>query len=77
MFEEEMKRLLEKDWEEDEYTLINRLMENLVYYKRLVPKTLKSDIIAALEMCNRLKMELEVLRKKIHDLNDLADGRCV
>lgn len=76
MFEEEMKKLLEKDWEEDEYTLINRLMENLVYYKRLMPKTLKSDIIAALEMCNKLKMELEVLRKKIHDLNDLADG-CV
>ena len=76
MFEEEMKKLLEKDWEEDEYTLINRLMENLVYYKRLMPKTLKSDIIAALEMCNKLKMELEVLRKKNHDLNDLADGRC-
>jgi hypothetical protein len=70
MFEEEMKVLLDKDWEEDEYKLISRLMENLVYYKRLMPKTLKSDIIEALELCNKLKVELDVLRKKIHDLNN-------
>lgn len=77
MFEEEMKKLLEKNWEEDEKTLINRLLENLVYYKRLMPKALKLDIIAALELCNKLKVELEDLRKKIHELNDLADGKCV
>ena len=34
-----------------------------------MPKTLKSDIIEALELCNKLKVELDVLRKKIHDLN--------
>lgn len=77
MFEEEMKKLLEKDWDEDESKLITRLLENLVYYKRLMPKALKLDIISALELCNKLKVELEDLRKKIHELNDLADGKCM
>jgi hypothetical protein len=70
MFEEEMKKLLEKNWEEDEHKLISRILDNLNYYKRLMPKSLKLDIISALELCNKLKLELEELKTKIHTLND-------
>ena len=70
MFEDEMKKLLDKQWEEDEHKLISRLLENLVYYKRLMSKSLKTDIILVLELCNKLKTELEDLKEKIHVLND-------
>jgi hypothetical protein len=70
MFEDEMKKLLDKKWEEDEHKLISRLLENLVYYKRLMSKSLKTDIILVLELCNKLKTELEDLKEKIHVLND-------
>ena len=69
MFEEEMQKLLAKDWCEEEYKLINRLLENLKYYKRLMPKALKLDIISALELCNRLKIELEEMRATMATTN--------
>jgi hypothetical protein len=39
-------------------------MDNVAYYKKLLPKTLKQDIFDALQMCNTLKNELEYYRTK-------------
>jgi len=63
MFEEELKLLLEKKWEEEQRELINKLMSNLTYYNKLLPKSLRKDITDALQMCNVLKMELEKYRE--------------
>ena len=43
-------------------------MENIIYYKKLIPKSLKQDIMNALQMCNVLKTELEIYRAKCNCL---------
>ncbi len=63
MFEEELQLLLEKKWEEEERVMLNKLIDNLMYYKKLLPKSLKKDITDALQMCNLLKLELDKYRE--------------
>lgn len=62
MFEKQLESLLEKKWDDDQRDLIKRLLDNLMYYKKLLPKSLKQDVFLALEMCNILKKELEIYR---------------
>jgi len=64
MFEEEVKSLLENEWSEEEKILITNLISTVTYFKRMLPKTFKHDIISALQMCNSLKIELDLYRKK-------------
>lgn len=63
--DEESNRLLEKEWSEEERLLITRVLKNVLYYKKLIPKSLKADIISALQLCNELKEELENLKKQM------------
>lgn len=63
MFEEALESLLEKQWGTEERVLLNKLVSNLLYYKKLIPKALKKDIMDALQMCNELKLELEKYRE--------------
>ena len=64
MFEDELKLLLEKEWTEEEKTLITNLISTVTYFKRMLPKNFKQDILCALQMCNSLKIELDLYRKK-------------
>jgi len=64
MFEEEVKSLLENEWSEEEKIMITNLISTVTYFKRMLPKTFKHDIISALQMCNSLKIELDLYRKK-------------
>jgi hypothetical protein len=68
MFEQELDNLLQKNWSDEERRLISLLMENIIYYKKLIPKSLKQDIMNALQMCNVLKTELEIYRAKCNCL---------
>ena len=61
MIEEELSRLLERQWTDEERAMINRIMDGLLYYKKLIPKALKNDVVSALQLCNRLKSQLEEL----------------
>lgn len=62
--EQECDQLLQKNWTEEQKSLIKRILENVLYYKKILPKTLKNDIISALKMCNELKDELDELKNK-------------
>ena len=73
MFEKELQLLLEKKWTEEEVTMINRLLETLQYYKKLIPKSLIQEIVAALQMCNTLKTELDTFREKCNCLQKELD----
>lgn len=64
MFEDELDKLLQKEWTEDEKTLLQRIIDGLLYYKRILPKSLKNDILLALQLCNNLKDELEKYRNQ-------------
>ena len=58
---EQTNALLNHDWTSHEKNLIKRLTDSLLYYKYLLPKNLKVDIVAILEMANKLKHECTIL----------------
>lgn len=62
---EQTNALLNHDWTQDEKVLIKRLIESLLYYKYMMPKNLKADVISILEMANKIKHEYTTLQKKI------------
>lgn len=74
MIEEEFQKLLEKQWSEDERIMIQRIMEGLMYYRKLLPKSLKADVISALQLCNKLKHQLETLMAKVGELENVAEN---
>jgi hypothetical protein len=59
MYEDELKVLLNRDWSVEERTILLGLINNLTYYKKLVPKSLKTEILTALQMCNKLKTQFD------------------
>jgi hypothetical protein len=65
MIEEEFDKLLAKEWIDDEKELIEKIKAGLVYYKRLIPKSLTNDVIAALQLCNKLKDKLQELESNV------------
>lgn len=65
MIEEEVGKLLEKTWLDEERDLIKRIMDSMLYYKRIIPKSLKKDIVDALQMCNRLKEKIDEMETKL------------
>lgn len=74
MIEEEFKKLLDKDWSEEERQMIQRIMEGLLYYRKILPKSLKADVVSALQLCNKLKHQLEVLVNKVAEVEDVAES---
>jgi hypothetical protein len=64
MLEEELNKLLEKNWEAEEKQLVKRIMDGLLYYKRFLPKNFKDDVLMSIQLCNKLKNELETLKVK-------------
>lgn len=57
--EDKCKMLLDKEWTEEEKALIQRIFDNVLYYQKLLPKSMKEDVIAALDLCCMLKAQLE------------------
>lgn len=78
MFEQELQLLLEKQWGTEERELLDKLVGNLLYYKKLIPKALKKDIMDALQMCNQLKLELEKYRAicKCNNITECSSQEC-
>jgi hypothetical protein len=64
MIEEELKKLTEKPWTEEERAIIQKLVDGFLYYRKLIPKSFKTDMISALQMCNSLKDKLDILVEK-------------
>lgn len=78
LIEDEFSNLLTKKWTEDEMKMIKRIMDGITYYRKLMPKGLKDDVIAALQLCNKLKIELEEFAvscdcKKLEELEPKPD----
>lgn len=69
MIEEHFESLLQREWGNKEKEMIQRIQDGILYYKKLLPKTLKADVIAALQLCNNLKCELELLQKRLLDVD--------
>ena len=61
--ENELTLLKEKEWSEEEKSMIDSFIKNIKYYKKLIPNGLKNDICEAIGMCNGLKIELDRYRE--------------
>jgi hypothetical protein len=57
--EQEITELMARNWTDEEKELIQKITDGVMYYKRLIPKGLKTDIIIAIQLCNSLKLQLE------------------
>lgn len=74
MIKEEFQKLLLKEWNEEEKQMIIRIMDGILYYKKLLPKSLKEDVICALNLCNTLKTKLEDYEKELKELKELKES---
>ena len=61
---EEANKLLSSNWENHEKELVKRMIDSLIAYKSLIPKSLKNDVKAMLQMANRIKAEYDELLEK-------------
>lgn len=67
---EEAKKLLSSNWETHEKELVKRMIDTLIAYKSLIPKSLKNDVKTMLQMANRIKTEYdELLEKYKNEMN--------
>jgi hypothetical protein len=51
--------LLSKQWTEVEYTLLKRMIGNLISYKHFIPNVIKNDIVDILTIANKIKSEYD------------------
>jgi hypothetical protein len=63
-----IESLLDKDWTDEEKVLLKKLSDNLIYYKKLIPNTLKGDIIAILKIANNIKSDYENIKLRLSHL---------
>lgn len=61
---DEADKLLSSDWASHEKELVTRMINSLIAYKSFIPKSLKNDVKAMLQMANRIKAEYDELLKK-------------
>jgi len=69
LLENELKLLQEKEWNEEEKKMVDSFIENIKYYRKLIPSGLKKDICEAIQMCNVLKIELDRYREYFKNNN--------
>ena len=60
---QQLDNLLAHDWEDEQKSLLSRVFEHITYYNRIIPKSMKEDILAILLLANGLKSELDDLKK--------------
>ena len=61
---EEANKLLGSNWEDHEKDLVKRMIDSLIAYKALIPKSLKNDVKAMLQMANKIKREYDELLER-------------
>jgi len=69
LLENELKLLQEKEWNEEEKKMVDSFIDNIKYYRKLIPSGLKKDICEAIQMCNVLKIELDRYREYFKNNN--------
>lgn len=60
----EREELLLKNWTTDEKEIINRLIDNMVTYRRIISKSVKKDVTDILKIANHIKAEYDIIKDK-------------
>jgi hypothetical protein len=68
---DEANVLLESSWDDIDKELLKRMVDSLIYYKRLIPNALKDDVKTILKMANRIKADYDILLEKYN--KEIAD----
>lgn len=59
-FEDNLRKLLEEAWSDEEKQLIERTIVNICSYKRIMSNSLKDDILKIVDLCMSLKRNQKV-----------------
>lgn len=57
-----IESILQKSWASEEKMLLKKLSDNFLYYKKLLPKAVKADIVSVLTIANHIKAEYDDLK---------------
>lgn len=69
-----IEELLKKEWEPKDRLIMENLYSSVKTYKRLIPNSINDKMKSSLEICIRLKDELDLLNKnKVVEQNILHD----
>lgn len=58
-FEEELKKILEQEWDNEDRETIERVIKSVCSYKRLMSKALKDDVLKIVDICIKVKQQLD------------------
>lgn len=73
---EEGDKLLSNDWNDEDKILVKRMIDSLITYKYLIPKGLKQDMKAIIQLAHRIKNEYDDLCKKYQTLSIIEGKEC-
>lgn len=59
---EQMNDILLLNWDEEDKNCLIKIVEGIVYFKRLIPKSFEKEITKCLDICIREKKELDKMR---------------
>lgn len=59
---DEMYKLMNTDLTEEELALLEKMLNSIKFYKSLIPKDLKQDIVSLLIMANKYKSEYDIIK---------------
>lgn len=63
IIKEEFEKLVGLNWTEDELVLVHKIKDSIIFCTKLVPSSLKKDVVSAIQLIYRLKSELEEAKK--------------
>ena len=63
--QEVLKKVEFLDFKEEDKILIKEMIEGMLYYHRLIPKSLEIQVIKCIDICISEKEELDNLRDKL------------
>lgn len=61
---EQINKLLIQEWTPYEEILITKALNNLLYYKSFIPKSIKNDVIDILKMAINIKEDYTILKNQ-------------
>lgn len=59
---EKLDDILLLDWDEEDKNCLLKIVEGIIYFKRLIPKSFEKEIVKCLDICIREKKQLDKLR---------------
>lgn len=61
--QDKLNEILSLNWSEEDKNTLSKIMESIIYYKRLIPSKFEHEVLACINICIREKRELDFIKK--------------